>query len=469
LIKKLKSSLTAKIFILTALLLAVCCIATYALIAKMIPEVYSSQIDMENAEYLAYETAQELQQTNTEGRADVIQLFQEISKEQYNGDLELHFFDSNGYEVSLADISDQTGSNLSDYDIGKRTNESSFSFADSEEQYTMFYFNNSHAVNYATEAIERVFPYLLVTILIISIVAAFIYSKYITAPIKRINEDSEKMAELDFDVKCGTDRTDELGSLSNNLNFLSTKLSATLGELESANAQLIVDIEREKQLERQRTELFASVSHELKTPITIAKGQLQGMIYEIGRYKNRDTYLVQSLDSINSLEKMVQELLAISRIESPDYVCKNEILDLTSLIKQCLTAQEDLFIQKDMKLESSLTLNILYSGDQQLIKRVFDNLITNALAYSPPGNTILVILSETGDNIEFSIENTGVQIDDNDLSKIFEAFYRTEQSRNRQTGGSGLGLYITKKALDLHKAEYHINNTGNGVIFTIVF
>ena len=135
---------------------------------------------------------------------------------------------------------------------------------------------------------------------------------------------------------------------------------------------------------------------------------------------------------------------------------------------QYSTAQEDLFIQKNMELISNLPKGLTYTGDMQLLKRAFDNLIANALTYSPQGQSIFVDLTKDDTGVKFRIENTGVHIDETELTKVFEAFYRTEQSRNRQTGGSGLGLYIVKKIIDLHGATYNIANTDKGVVFTAI-
>jgi len=469
LIKKLKSSLTVKIFLLTALLLTVCCIATYGFIAWMIPKTYPNQIDWDDVEPLAYEAAQELRNTNFNEYAMRVETLEEIHRSVHGYDIELHIFDANGYEVAKKDLQLRTGKTISDYDTGKRTHEYSFFLDDSTDKYVLLYADSSQAVNQALEALNKTFPYLIITVFVISAFAAFVYSKYITAPILKIDKASQKMTELDFNVKCETDRIDELGRVSKNLNALSGKLSVTLEKLENANAQLVEDINKERQLEKERLEFFSAVSHELKTPITIVKGQLQGMICEIGRYKDRNTYLVQSLDVVNNLEKMVQELLTVSRMDAPGYTCYREQFDLVPLIKQCLTAGEDIFIQKDMKLFCTLPGTAIYEGDQQLLKKVFDNLIINALTYSPTGNSITVNMIHDGDNIKLSIENTGVYIENEDIARLFEAFYRPDQSRNRQTGGSGLGLYIVKKILDLHSAKYHIESGTNGVIFTVIF
>lgn len=467
--KKYRESLTAKTFVLTVCLLTICSMLTYGLIAFLISRTYPSQINIDDAEILAYESAQELDSANIETSVLALDSLVDIAVYQFGADLELHIFDDNGVELDKGDFSTELGPRLSDYKPERRTREYQFSMQDSDRQYILIYYDSFQAVTKVLETMSRLFPYLLASILAISALAALFYSKYISAPILRINAASKKMISLDFDTKCETPRTDELGTLSNNLNVLAHKLSTTIGQLETANAQLSEDIEKERRLEKQRVEFFSAVSHELKTPITVAKGQLQGMIYAVGRYKDRDTYLAQSLEAINSLETMVQELLIVARMEAPEYVCNRAPCDISELVRQSLAAQEDIFIQKDIELQCSLSHVAAYSGDVPLLKRVFDNLISNARIYSPVESTIIVIVEKDEAGLRFSIENTGVHIESADVEKIFGAFYRPDQSRSRQTGGSGLGLYTVKKALDLHGAEYKIENSEKGVRFTICF
>ena len=272
---------------------------------------------------------------------------------------------------------------------------------------------------------------------------------------------------MDFSGLCTVRRTDEIGILSGSLNDLSQKLSSALSELQSANEQLQADIDKERELERQRIDFFSAASHELKTPITIIKGQLQGMLYQVGRYKDRETYLAESLAVTDTLEKMVQELLTISRLDTPGHVCKKSRFDLSNLINECLSVHEDLFMQRELTVERLISPDVFASGDMRLLQKVLDNLLGNATAYSPAGNRVLVKLWQMGDQAKVTIENTGVHIPDEDIPKLFEAFYRVDPSRNRQTGGTGLGLYIVKTILDLHGAEIRIENTSEGVMVSI--
>ena len=234
-------------------------------------------------------------------------------------------------------------------------------------------------------------------------------------------------------------------------------------------ALFFFNVTEKEKAEQLRREFTANVSHELKTPITIIKGQLQGMLYQVGRYKDRETYLAQSLEITDTLGKMVQELLTISRLDTPGYTCKKSNLNLSNFIIDRVTAFEDLFMQKDLTVEQSISPEIYILGDMQLLQKVLDNLLGNAAAYSGAGNQVLIKLWKDTETTTLTIENTGAHIPDEAISKLFEPFYRVDQSRNRQTGGTGLGLYIVKTILDLHGAKIEIANTVQGVIVDLQF
>ena len=193
------------------------------------------------------------------------------------------------------------------------------------------------------------------------------------------------------------------------------------------------------------------------------------MLCGVGRYKDRETYLAQSLEVTNSLEKMVQELLTVSRIEAPQYSCVKTHFDFTQFLRQRLAAFDDLFVQKELSVAINLLPGIYIDGDIGLLQKVVDNLLGNAATYSPPGNSVRVDLRQAEEKVYLTIENTGVHIPEDDISKLFEPFYRVEQSRNRQTGGSGLGLYIVKTIINLHNAEISVQDTDDGVAIKVIF
>ncbi|MDO4345643.1 MAG: HAMP domain-containing sensor histidine kinase [Eubacteriales bacterium] len=455
-IKKIRSSLSVKVFVLTAVLMVVCCTVTYLCIARFSPYIYTHRLeDAEELARLAYLELPNYNFSESELNYD-IQLYNETLKMQFDDEFVFYILPSDSAE-------------LRSFDGVDTTTRYSFRFADSDVEYTVFIAKNMEKESQITEALQKAIPVLSVVILAVSIVASFFYTVYMTTPVKQISKISKQMAALNFSGLCEVRRTDEIGTLSSSLNELSEKLSSALSELQNANKQLQADIDKERELERQRIDFFSAASHELKTPITIIKGQLQGMLCNIGRYKDHQTYLAESLEVTNTLEQMVQELLTVSRLETPGYICTKSRFDFSQLVEARLAAFDDLFAQKELTLEKSLLSETYLLGDAQLLQKALDNLIHNAITYSPVQNKVAVRLWMEQDKVCFSVENTGVHIPDEAIPKLFEAFYRVDTSRNRRTGGSGLGLYIVKTILDLHGAEIEMVNTLQGVLTKVSF
>ena len=466
-IRKIKSKLSVKVFLITSMLMVACCSVTYLCIAHFAPYIYSH--DLAEVEELADMLSEELSHIPKEEVQYFIQGYNDILTKQYDDEFAFHLFQNSGNEIALSDLNEFTGNKIDDYKSTDTTREYEISFADSTEAYILLLAKNTNKESQVVLALQKTLPILSVAILLVSVIAAFFYTWYMTKPIKKISKLSKQMADMDFSGLCPTNRTDEIGVLSHSLNDLSKKLAAALSELQEANQKLQADIDMERRLEKQRVEFFAAASHELKTPITIIKGQLQGMLYQVGRYKDRETYLAQSLEITDTLGKMVQELLTISRLDTPGYTCKKSNLNLSNFIIDRITVFEDLFMQKDLTVEQSISPEIYILGDMQLLQKALDNLLGNAAAYSGAGNQVLIKLWKETETTTLTIENTGAHIPDEAISKLFEPFYRVDQSRNRQTGGTGLGLYIVKTILDLHGAKIEIANTIQGVIVSVQF
>ena len=231
---------------------------------------------------------------------------------------------------------------------------------------------------------------------------------------------------------------------------------------------LIDIIESERMQEAKRKEFIATISHELKTPITIISGQLEGMIYNIGKYKDRDTYLQKSYDSTQELKTLVEEMIQVSKFEILEKKSESKEFDLNSLISKLIKRQMYLIEEKELKLDVKYQGEIFINADEERIAKAINNLINNAIKYSPENADLLIRLYKK-ENAILEIENTGITIDEKHKDKLFKPFYRVEKSRNRKTGGSGLGLYIVSQILREHGFKYNIKNGKNSVIFIIEF
>lgn len=468
--KKIRNSLFIKIFAVTCLLMVVCCSATYGFIAWLVPQTYSTDLDAA----LDKEVNALISKLECTAGTDSGFLFDEFL---LNNTVLLQLYDEKGREIALPSQYDNDFPNAVDDGIvfeGEpfmygATHRYLFRFHDSEMVYTLSVAGNAEPVNQLMDTIGNIVPSLTVMVVFLSIIGAVLYSRYVTKPVIEISRVSEKMSDLDFTWNCTEKRSDELGILAHSLNELARKLSAALNDLQAANSRLEADIERERMLEQAQLDFFSAVSHELKTPITVIKGQLEGMLLNVGKYKEREKYLARSLEVVKAMEGMVQEILTVSRIKSSETVLQEEIFDFSDMVKKEYGLFEGMVVGKGVEWHEDIQQGLMLRGDKAFLGKVVNNLVSNAIHYSPEGSDIFITVRSWNGKIQFSIENTGVHLPEGDIPKLFDAFYRVERSRSRQTGGSGLGLYIVKMILEQHGADYQIKNTEQGVCFIIDF
>ena len=342
-------------------------------------------------------------------------------------------------------------------------------FAGRSESYTLYVTPRVEAENLAVRVLVQIAPWLLLVLLAFSLLGAFFYSRYITRPIVRMSGIAGRMAELDFHWVCGERRRDEIGKLGRSLDRLACRLDAALTDLESANRALQGEVERERELDRQRMAFFNAASHELKTPVTILKGQLSGMLEGVGVYRDRDRYLLRSLQVTGRMEALVREMLAISRMESGAAELKRAPVELAALLERQLALDAPLLEQRGQRLVRALAPGVTVLGDASLLGKAVGNLLSNAALHSPEKAEIRVWCGRLDGRPALRVENTGAQISKEALPHLFEAFYRAEGSRNRASGGSGLGLYLVRAILDRHGAACTLENTKDGVRAEVIF
>ncbi len=342
-------------------------------------------------------------------------------------------------------------------------------FAGEDSPCILYAFPHGGGEYLALRALIRMAPSLLAVLLIFSLFCALVCSRYISRPIIRLSRIAERMAGLDFKQECQSRRRDEIGVLGRSLDQMAGRLLDALTRLENANRSLQAEVDRERALDRERTSFFSAASHELKTPVTILKGQLSGMLDGIGVYRDRDRYLLRSLQVTERMERLVREMLSISRMSAGETAVRREKFCLTELIRQLLSQDRELTALRGQTLDACLCPDIFVDGDRALISRAMENLLSNAILHSPSGAHIQVACAMDGDCPQVMVTNSGAHIADQAMPHLFEAFYRAEASRSRSTGGSGLGLYLTKMILDRHGAVCTIENTEDGVRAAVHF
>ncbi|WP_297517296.1 HAMP domain-containing sensor histidine kinase [uncultured Clostridium sp.] len=304
-------------------------------------------------------------------------------------------------------------------------------------------------------------------LIFICLLLAYVFSNLISKPLLKLNQTAKKMSNMDFTEKCEIKRNDEIGNLASTLNFLSSNLSSALDDLQVKNKSLEKEIERERKVEKFRKDFIAGVSHELKTPIGIISGYAEGLKDGVVDDDSRDVYLDVIIDEANKMNKLVLDMLNLTKLESgkTELVISNfSLKELTQTIISKHTAglEEKGFT---LNLDISPTDNFYAVGDSFKIEQVITNFVTNAIKYSPNNESINISIRRRKNQIFFYIENTGTFLDETTHQKIWTQFYRVDNSRNRDGGSTGLGLSIAKNILELHHSSFGSKNTEKGVIF----
>lgn len=450
--KKIKSSLWLKIFLLLTTLLFAVSILLYGTIMAVMPASYKYALTSNYTEQVSRLIA-DLEHHDLD---DATQKIYEFCINNNAGAL------LSGNQTSLS-----FGEGILDEQQREQNvfQTASASLALENGTYTLQITMSARAVNQLTETFWRLLPIVGIAVLAISLIASYFVTRLLTKPILEISDISKRLTTLDMTWRCDTSRTDEVGTLALNLNTMAARLDSTLKELSAANEKLQADIEQERRQEKLRVDFFRAVSHELKTPITVLKGELEGMIYQVGEYKDHDTHLRQSLRTVNDMELLVKEILSASRMAGSDFSLTLSDVDLSQLVRECCRKWQGAAEDREQRFQADIEDGRTCQGDMALLQKAVSNIIGNAVAHSPSQAEISVTLAG---NI-LQVRNSGVSIDSANLEKIFEPFYRVDRSHNRNTGGSGLGLYIVKTILERHGFSFRMNSTDDEVCFTAIF
>lgn len=449
--RKIRNSLTAKVFLLVFTALSSCSMLIYGVVMAVLPKQYQftqdKQLD-ENANFLISEL---------ENMRD-----EEGIKEIYN------FCIRNQSAAVLTDGNQILvfGELSSDKQILATSSiAADIRFLDEEKTYTFVISSAMYAADKISRLLLSLLPVIFLTVILLSVLSAFICSRIIVSPIARISQISKHLASLDMTWRCSAASEDEIGILASNLNAMSENLQHAMQELEYANMRLTADIEKKQAMEEQRRNFFAAVSHELKTPLTILKGQIENMILGYGDYQNHEKYLPEALKATEDIEHLVKEIIAISKMESMDLEDTLQEVSLKQTINDTVQALLPLAQDKDIQIHQNISTDMVLSVNPNLWSKALSNIIGNAVQHSPCAAKVFISIQPFANGNALVIENTGVLIPESDLVHLFTPFYRADKSRNKSTGGSGLGLYIVKTILELHGISYCIKNTERGTAF----
>ena len=448
--RKIRNSLSAKAFLFIALLLILCGVLIYAAVVIFLPRSYTV-VASDRVSGELESLVEDLSETDFEDAAAVLEDFCRTNRAEAT----LSGW-GESLRLSAVDAGALQGRNVLTTSVEVR-------LADRLLPYTLSVTALISAGHELTMAFAELLPLLLAMVIVIAALGALVCNRVFVRPVVEISRGAGKMASLDLDWQCPVRGGDELGALAGSLNTMARRLDEALSSLEGANRQLRADMEQTERMAKQRRDFFAAASHELKTPLTILRGQIESMQLGIGRYKDVQSVLPETLREVERMESLVSDLLSITRLGLNGPAARSETFDMTELTASVMEAVEPLAGERGMKIGGGLENDVYVRGDRALMGRAVHNIMSNAVRHSPEGAEVTVTLT----NDALTVVNTGAHIPEEDLRELFTPFYRVEKSRARASGGSGLGLYITGTILDLHGMKYALENVPEGVRFTV--
>ena len=289
--------------------------------------------------------------------------------------------------------------------------------------------------------------------------------------IRKLRRSIQQVTSGNYGVQCEVEYDDELGSLAANINVLSKTLLAKEKESEKLKEKERAALDIERNAERQKNELITNVAHDLRTPLTTIVGYLE-LIKDDSALSKEDVHKYSGIAYEKSirLQEMMDDLFEFTKLDNADIKLNKSMINLSGLIMQMTDEFYPSF--KDCNITPIVDLpeeNIYVQGDGQLLARVFDNLISNALKYGYHNTDLKIEVSGDEKYATIKVINHGDTIAPEDIPLLFNKFYRTDSSRNSKTGGTGLGLAITKNIVDLHHGDISVTSDDQITTFIVKF
>lgn len=291
--------------------------------------------------------------------------------------------------------------------------------------------------------------------LALAVITAAVYVVRLLKPIMKLRRTALELADGNYEVGTGVKRSDEIGDLAIAMDFLSGKLKEN-------------EIER-KNLDQMRFDFFANVSHELRTPLTVIRAYTESLVDGVVTEPEKvQHYFERMLGECQGMERLVGDLLLLSKMQNPDFLVEKEPVNLVQVFDDLKKSAHMIAVEKDITVDLKSELPVIMMlGDYDRLRQMFLVILDNAVKFSPEHSTVYIRLS-CEEQIEVSIRDEGIGISEEEQEFIFEKFYKSKLRQNAK--GSGLGLAIAKQIAVKHGGTIEIKSeVGKGTEITFTF
>ncbi|MCL1925068.1 MAG: cell wall metabolism sensor histidine kinase WalK [Defluviitaleaceae bacterium] len=316
--------------------------------------------------------------------------------------------------------------------------------------YIIYIYSNAGRAVENLEDISRIILFSIIIATSLAIFLGYLYSTTFTKPLIELTNAAKRMAEGKLKTEAKVyNNDDEIGELAGAFNNMAKSLN---------------------RLDTMRREFVANVSHEIRTPLTVIKTYAETLKEELTESEIAQSFLTTIDLEVDRITLLATDLLELSHFDNNQMTMTMEYRDLGQILSNSIKQVSVLAEQKNQKITSLIKEDMVCYVDSIRINQVFVNILSNAVKYSDENTNIKVATKVTKEKFIVTIKDEGIGISEEDLSHIFERFYRVDKARSRESGGSGLGLSIVKEILDMHSASVFVKSgKGIGTIFEISF
>ena len=452
-----------KTFLVSICLFATLIILVHALVYTLMPQFYLQQKEREAADNLTALTT-ELRGKSTE---EIHRLSQEFAQEKnvnitltidgrdqyFQGFQSINIVADSGKSVDTSVVKIADGQTVDPRSVVLQQG----SVADKQGRaITVKLLADVASVTQAKLATLHVLPYTMLGSLLVALVFSYLYSRFVTRPIRRMAAVTTTMQRLEKGAHYPVNSHDEIGVLGRNINGLYQNLWQTIRSLEHENKRIT-------QLEKEKIAFLRAASHELKTPLAALRIMLENMQLNIGEYKNRDQHLAESVVQVDRLAAMVNDVLRSGSV-ADQALRQEKRLRIDKLLVEVVDDYMLLAKTRGMTFAVNTEPTTIRTN-RDMMHHVISNLVSNAVHHGDTGSVIKITCNQH----ELAIKNACKPLTKQQLQHVFDPFYRSSDATKQHADSSGIGLYTVKMLLDARGLDYDFTPHGRGMRFVVRF